>query len=202
MLRIRLTNLIKFLVGVLIVQGVTVLLVITAGRTSLDETALLFLVLGVGIGALAAMWFAALADASGQRALAHAREAFARQGEKLRVRADQERIREVRDTRRQVERAERRNRVGTSLKTGLMIGGAMGLAGVMLLTQFVTLGLLLLATAGGAAVGYGLRARQERRANGRRLLVDEPKGTPVATCPGVRESLPAPRERSPAAPVA
>jgi hypothetical protein len=43
----------------------------------------------------------------------------------------------------------------------------------MLLTQFVTLGLLTLTTAGGALLGYGVRARQEKLIGGRRLTAQE-----------------------------
>jgi hypothetical protein len=43
----------------------------------------------------------------------------------------------------------------------------------MLLTQFVTLGLLTLTTAGGAVLGYGLRARQEKLIGGLRLSAED-----------------------------
>jgi hypothetical protein len=43
----------------------------------------------------------------------------------------------------------------------------------MLLTQFMTLGLLTLAAAGGVALGYGVRSRQERLIAGRRLADDQ-----------------------------
>jgi hypothetical protein len=42
----------------------------------------------------------------------------------------------------------------------------------MLLTQFVTLGLLTLTTAGGAALGYSARVRQEKLIAGRRIDSD------------------------------
>jgi len=194
MLTLRLANLVKFLIGILIVQGVTVLLVVTAQRTSLEHTALLFVMLNVSIGVLTALWFSSIADAAGRQALARAKEGFSREREKLRVRAEQEKSREVRNTQRQVEREKRRAQTSTHLKNGVMIGGAVGVGAVMLLTQFVTLGLLTLTTAGGAALGYGLRARQERLASSGRGLLGGAKEIQVIAAPAGRESLPPPRE--------
>jgi len=41
---------------------------------------------------------------------------------------------------------------------------------LLLMTQVISLGLLALTTAGGAAIGYGVRARQERLGSGESLL--------------------------------
>lgn len=162
MLRFSLSTLVKFLIGIVLVQGATVLLVVTALKTSLEQTGLLFVLLLLAIGALTALWFTSIADGARKQALALAKEDFSREREKIRVRAEQDKTREVRSTQRQVDRERRRVQTGSTLKTGVMIGGAVGVGVVMLLTQFVTLGLLTLSTVGGAALGYGIRARQDR----------------------------------------
>jgi hypothetical protein len=157
-----LTSLLKYLIGVLFVQGVTVLLVVTAFKTDLEKTGLLFLFLNLAIGALTAFWFTSMAEGARKQALSRAKESFAREREKIRVRAEQQKTKEVRNSERQIYREKTRAQKGGNVKTGLMLGGAAGVGVVMVLTQFVTLGLLTLTTAGGAALGYGLRARQER----------------------------------------
>lgn len=162
MLRFSLTNVVKFLLGILIVQGATVLLVLTAQTTSLEQTVFLFLTLGLTIGVLTALWFTSIADAAGRQALARAKEGFSREREKIRVRAEQEKVKEVRNSQRQVDKEKRRASTGSNLKTGVMIGGAMSVGFVLLLTQFVSLGLVALSAASGVALGYGVRARQER----------------------------------------
>ena len=162
MIPFSLTSLLKYLIGVLFVQGVTALLVVTAYRTDLQQTGLLFLLLNLGIGALTAFWFTSIAEGARKHALSRAKEGFAREREKIRVRAEKDRYREAMNSQRQISREKQRAQQGSNLKTGLMLGGAAGLGVVMVLTQFVTLGLLTLTTAGGAALGYGLRARQER----------------------------------------
>jgi hypothetical protein len=59
------------------------------------------------------------------------------------------------------------------------VGGVVGLGTVMLFSQFMTIGLLTLSTAGGAALGYGVRARQERLGQGKRRLLGGEKRVEV-----------------------
>lgn len=153
MLPFSLTSFLKYLIGVLFVQGVTVLLVVTAYRTDLGQTGLLFLLLNLAIGALTAFWFTSMAEGVRKQALSRAKEGFAREREKIRVRAEKEKTKEARSSRQQTSRELQRVRAGGNLKTGLLLGGAAGLGAVMVLTQFVTLGLLTLSTAGGGRRG-------------------------------------------------
>jgi len=162
MLPFSLTNFIKYLIGILFVQGVTVLLVVTAYRTDLERTGLLFLLLNLAVGTLTAFWFTSVAEGVRKQALSQAKEGFAREREKFRVHAERAKAKEAKSNQRRISREKQRARQGGNLKTSLMLGGAAGLGVVMVLAQFVTLGLLTLTTAGGAALGYGLRARQDR----------------------------------------
>jgi predicted outer membrane lipoprotein len=171
MFRFGLTSLVKFVIGVVLLQGVTALLVVTALRTSLEQTWPLFGALAVAVGVLTALWLHSIADSARKQCLAKAQEGFSREREKIRVRAEQEKTREVRSSQRQIQREKQKASTSSNLKTGVMIGGAVGVGVVMLLTQMVTLGLLTLSTAGGAALGYGVRARQDRLGRaGRGLL--------------------------------
>ena len=162
MLPFSLTSFLKYLIGVLFIQGVTVLLVVTAYRTNLKETGVLFLLLNLAVGALTAFWFTSMAEGVRKQALSRAKEGFAREREKIRVRAEKDKTREVKNSQRQISREKLRAQRGNNLRTSLVIGGAAGVGVAMVLAQFVTVGLLTLTTAGGAALGYGLRARQDR----------------------------------------
>jgi hypothetical protein len=162
MFRFSLTSLFKYLIGVLFVQAVTVLLVYTAYQTDLEKTGLLFLLLNLAVGALTAFWFTSMAEGVRKQALSRAKEGFAREREKIRVQAEKDKTKEVRNSQRQIAKEKQRAQKGVNPKTGMMIGGAVGVGVVMVMAQFFTLGLLTLATAGGTALGYRLRARQER----------------------------------------
>ncbi len=162
MLTLHLSSLIKFLIGIVFLQGSTGLLVYTALRTDLTQTWPLFGALGVTLAAMTALWFNAIADGSRKEALAKVQASFSREREKIRVRAEQDKAREVKNTQRQAERQQQRARVGGQLKTGLLIAGGAGAGLLLLMTQMISLGMLALTTAGGAAIGYGVRARQDR----------------------------------------
>jgi hypothetical protein len=165
------SSFVKFLIGILLLQGATVLLVHTALRTELSQTWPLFGALGVTLGAITALWFNAVADNARKQCLAKAQASFSKEREKIRVRAEQEKTREFKSAQRQLNKEKQRSQTGSQVKTGIMIGGALSAGAVLLMTQMVTLGLLTLTTAGGAALGYGLRGRQERAGlSGRNLL--------------------------------
>ena len=181
-------TLIRFLIGIFLLQGVTGLLVYTALGTEWHRTWPLFLLLGGSIGILAALGFSALVGADRRHAVARASERFSKEREQIRVKAEQQRSKDIRTQERLVAKASKGGGPwrGLTLKSGAIVGGAVGVGTAMLLTQFVTLGLLTLATAGGAALGYGVRARQERLIAGRRvgredrdLKVIEPQEPPL-----------------------
>jgi hypothetical protein len=164
-------TLIRFLIGIFLLQGVTGLLVYTALGTNWQITWPLFLLLGGSVGALVALWFSAIVGAERRHAVARASERFSKEREQIRVKAEQQRTKDVRNHERLAAKAAKGGGIGgaLNLKSGAVVGGAVGIGIAMLLTQFVTLGLLTLTMAGGAVLGYGVRSRQEKIIGGRRL---------------------------------
>ena len=168
-------TLIRFLIGIFLLQGVTGLLVYTALGTDWQSTWPLFLLLGGSIGALVALLFSAIVGVERRHAASRAAERFSKEREQIRVKAEQQRTKDVRNHERLAAKAAKGGGIGggLTLKSGALVGGAVGIGVAMLLTQFVTLGLLTLTTAGGALLGYGVRARQEKLIGGRRLTAQE-----------------------------
>lgn len=198
-------TLIRFLIGIFLLQGVTGLLVFTALGTEWRDTWPLFLALAGSVGALVALWFSALVGADRRNAMARASERFSKEREQIRVKAEQQRSKDIRTHERLAAKAAKAGGFGRglTLKSGVIVGGAVGVGTAMLLTQFVTLGLLTLATAGGAALGYGVRARQERLIGGLRLgqgdtelKVIGPKESPITLEGGDPEATPSRRSAS------
>jgi hypothetical protein len=163
MIAFGIPTLIRFLIGIFLLQGVTGLLVYTALGTDWRTTWPLFLILAAAVGVLVAFWFSTIVGADRRHAVARAGQRFSKEREKIRVKAEQIRAKAVRGG---VGR-------GMSLKTGVAVGGAVGVGVAMMLTQFITLGLVTLTAAGGAALGYGVRARQEKLISARRLAAEE-----------------------------
>ncbi|MBK1699674.1 hypothetical protein [Thiococcus pfennigii] len=160
MLRFSLPSLLKYLVGILLVQGVTVLLVVTAMRSNPTETWWLFVAIGVAVGILVALWFTSLAEGHRRKAESRLKERHYREREAIRTKLEKEKAKAVKTTEREAARARARAASGNMLKTGALVAGGVGV--VLMMTQFVTVGLLSLTTAGGLLLGYGVRARQDR----------------------------------------
>ncbi len=158
MFGLRLITLIQIVLGVLLTQATTAVLVVLALRSAAGpQTWGLWVALGVAVGLLAALLLNALGSRGRQEALARAREAHARERERIRVQAEREKAKIAERGHRQRRRAQ----AGAELKAfaGLAVLGAL-----LLFSQIYALGLLLLGAGGGAVAGYRLRMRQERRA--------------------------------------
>lgn len=119
-------------------------------------------------GFIASLWFASIASQTRKDAIAHVREGFFREREKIRVRAEKDKTKEIKRSHQQIIKETSRVRSKANFKTGAAFMGLMGIGAVMLFTQFVTVGLLTLSTAGGALVGYGVRVRQNYLSNKRK----------------------------------
>ncbi|NEX23147.1 hypothetical protein G3480_23090 [Thiorhodococcus mannitoliphagus] len=164
---------IRFLIGISLLQGLTVLLVYTALSTDWRTTWPLFTALGASIGVVVALWFNTIVFADRHRVVSKVSERYSKEREKIRVRAEQQRVKETRDSERKAAKAQKRASAGMSLKTGVVVGGTVGVGVAMMLAQFMTLGFATLAAAGGAAVGYAVRGRQEKLLSSRRLAMQE-----------------------------
>lgn len=169
----------KFAIGVLLVQGATVLLVIAAQQANLGETWLLMLGLGLLIGMLAALWFSSIASHCSQHALARASEKFSKDRERIRRQSEKEKTREIKDSHRQLLRETRRVQSRSNMKLAVGLAGLATMGVALIFTQFMTLGLLALSSGGGALLGYAVRARQGRLAG----KPDAGADTPAARAP-------------------
>ena len=167
MIRLNTVTVFKLLTGVLLVQGVTAVLVFATVRANNPELWPLFGVLAIGIGVLAAFWFSAISAHRTNDALSRAHKEFYRERERVRVKAEQEKSRLIKDSHRQIAKERNSAQRRASAKVGLSFAAVGVLGIVMLLTQFVTFGLFTLSGVGGAAGGYLLRARQDRKAPSR-----------------------------------
>lgn len=174
MIRFSVPAVIKFAIGVLLVQGATVLLVIAAQQANVRETWLLLLGLALLIGLLAALWFSSIASHCSQHALARASEKFSKDRERIRRQSEKEKTREIKESHRQLLRETRRVQSRSTMKLAAGLAGLAAVGVALVFTQFMTLGLLALSSGGGALVGYAVRARQNRLPGKRNTLADTP----------------------------
>ena len=199
MIRHRLSCFVKVVIGVALLQVVTVLLVIAALRSNLNETLPLFVLVGGLVGFLAAMWFASIYSDGSKLAVSQAKEGFSREREKLRVKAEKEKARLMVNSEKRAAKGQRGGGGGgvrgIGLKGNTAMIGVVGVGAVLLFSQFVTLGLAALAAVGGSMVGYKMRSFQEQRnansmlsrgGDNLKMIADKP---PVSRLPPVVKQL-------------
>lgn len=163
MMPFRPGTLLKYLIGVLLVQAATAIQVI-AVITTLDQGVwVLFALVSLTTAFIAALWFASIAHQGSKTILSQARERFAKEREKIRVDAEREKNKLLAVTHQRAAKESGRAQVKANFKVGAAVAGALGVGAVMLLTQLFTLGLLVMTTTGGALAGYLVRAHREHR---------------------------------------
>ncbi len=178
MIRSNISILFKFLLGILLIQGTAAVLTFAALQSAHVEVWLVLGVLALIVSCLTAFWFVSIAGHFRKDALARLRENFSREREQFRVKAEREKTKVLRQSHQQIAKERNRAQSKANFKVGASLAAALGLGVMMLLTQFVTIGLLTLTTAGGALGGYLFRARQDHRASGAKpagLPLEEPR---------------------------
>ena len=168
---------IKFLVGILLVQVGTIALFYAVTRTGLENTQLILTIglLEILFSVLAAFWFSSIARQRHRDELETVKEEHAREREKIRVNAERQKARIVNKSQKQLLKETRRAHAAANFKVGAAFAGALAFGGVMLYSQFVTFGLLILTTAGGGLTGYLARGKQIARIRHKALIGEEQK---------------------------
>ncbi len=163
----------KFLPGLVLLQAITASLMLLAPE-HLAGWGWLRLIIPLGIVAtLMAFWFNSLAKHVSKDEIMQLREAHARERENIRVNAERAKHQITKDAQKQVQQEIRRTTAQANFKVGAAFAGAVSVGGLLLLTQFMTLGILVLTTAGGTLGGYLLRMKQEKQTQAARLAADQ-----------------------------
>jgi len=152
----------KFIPGILLLQVITIALVLIAPADSANCGWLRLAIPVLIAGFLTAFWFGSIAAHQRKDEISRLKEHHAKQRETIRVNAERAKTRIVKQTQRQTLQETHRSARRANIKIGLAFAGMAGVGGVLILTQFMSLGLLVLTTAGGALGGYMLRVRQEK----------------------------------------
>ena len=154
----------RFFLGLTLAQLATAGLVFFyQGSTGTEKlVAVTFLIILLSI--VISLWFSTVARQLADKRVNTLKEKFAAERDKISKTAERDKDRLVKKTKKQIEVEARRAKTKANIKVGSAIAIAAGFGVMMLLTQFVTLGLLTLTTAGGAVGGYLVRSRKEQEA--------------------------------------
>jgi membrane protein implicated in regulation of membrane protease activity len=178
----------RFLPGVILVQIITAGLVVIAFQWGGDLQLVVVIVsFAFIVGLLAAFWFSASARDTYSEALTRMRDEYndalarlqednARKREDLLISAEREKAAFFAHSVQRIEKETRRAHAKANFKVGVAVTAAAGAGAAMLMTQFVTVGLMILVASGSALSGYLMRAQHERLAQKRqRTTIDEAK---------------------------
>jgi hypothetical protein len=160
----------RFLPGIFIVLASTVALVLAIQNPGTRTWWITVSLIVVVISLLASFWFASIANHMHKDTVSRVKERYAKERENLRVKTEREKTRVIEESHRRVLKGANRAHAKANFKVGLAVTGAVGAGIIMLFTELLTMGLLTLSTAGGALVGYGARARQDRLSKSKRSI--------------------------------
>lgn len=175
----------KFLLGIILVQAATVVVVLLTPPDLQGWGLLRVIIPALCISFLSAFWFSSMAHHLRKDHLSKANEQFARERENLRVNAERSKARTVKQAQKDIAREARLTHARASFKVGAAFSGVIAVGALLLLTQFLTVGIIALSTAGGALGGYLYRGRQYKTA-----LVAPGKGALIDVNPGPAETKP------------
>ncbi|MEE9345359.1 MAG: hypothetical protein V3U88_07105 [Methylococcales bacterium] len=155
----------KFLPGILLIQIATSALVFILLKTSVEDFQIIAVaILSLVISLFGAFWFASIAQNIHKDALERTRQTHAQERENLLVDTERQKAEMLKQTHNQIVKETNRAHATANLKVGAMFTAAVGISAVVLFTQFITVGLIMLASTGGALTGYLARVRQDRQA--------------------------------------
>ncbi len=191
----------KFLPGILLIQFVTIGLMLMAFNWSQDiQLIIVIIVIGLISAVLVAFWFSSVAlnfsiDEQAQIVEKHVhdrekmikdtekvktdvmieksqlQDLHAREREKILLDAEREKSSVVEESYKKIEKESRKAHSRANLKVGLAFTAALGVSGVMIFSQLITVGVMFLVASGSGLSGYVLRARHDRLSRNKQLSI-------------------------------
>lgn len=153
----------RFLPGVILVQLATAALVFAVLRVPLQSDLLLAIFcMAVVFTLVVAFWFSSIAGNQQREMIQNLQSSHAKETQNLKVNAERQKAKIIKENHKEQIKESRRANSRANLKVSLAFAAAAGVGGLMLFTQFMTVGLLIMGTSGGALAGYLTRARQDQ----------------------------------------
>jgi len=195
----------KFLPGIIFVQLLTSSLVLMAFNWSYDFQLIIVIVFIALISAiLAAFWFASIArnlyiDDQAELLGRHAqdresilkeserekadvikeksqlKEQHARERERILLDAERDKADTIAESYQKIALESRKAHAKANFKVGVAFAAAVGAGGIMIFSQLVTVGAMVLVASGSGLSGYIIRARHERISRKKQLAISERK---------------------------
>lgn len=166
----------KFLPGILLIQLVTAGFMFAAMNKS-EEPQLVIVIISLSllVAILAAFWFASIARDMHKTVQTKMQKQHARDREQILVNAEREKADIANKSYQKIEKETKKAHAKANFKVGFAFAAAAGAGGLMIFTQLVTVGMMVLIASGSGLAGYLARARQERLSKSKQIAANEAK---------------------------
>lgn len=155
----------KFLPGILLIQVVTAGLVLISLRWWQEpQLIVVIVVFAIIVAILTTFWFGSIASSIQQSTQAKMQAKHAQDREKIIRRAEREKAKVTSKSYQQREKFAQQASAKANFKVGAAFAAAAGVGGLMIFSQLVTVGAMVLIASGSGLAGYLLRMRQDRSA--------------------------------------
>ena len=151
---------IKFFFGIVLVQIITVVLV-KLSDNNLDSMGMLRLAIPIlSISLMLAFWFSSMTEHFKKDAIDKLKNKFAKERENLKVNAEKAKIKVIKEAQKSIVYEAKTTHAKANFKVGVAVTGALAVGGLFVFAQMMTVGLLMMTTAGGAIGGYYWRGKR------------------------------------------
>ncbi|MCK4442363.1 MAG: hypothetical protein KAU90_10175 [Sulfurovaceae bacterium] len=151
---------IKFFFGIVLVQMITVILVLLYDN-NLDSIGMLRLTIPIlAISMMVSFWFSSLVEHFKKDAIEKLKSNFAKERETLKVNAEKAKTKIIKEAQKDIAHEAKTTHAKANFKVGMSFAGALAVGGLFVFAQMMTVGLLMMTTAGGAIGGYYWRGKR------------------------------------------
>jgi len=170
----------RFLPGIIVIQIISASLAYIAINWSLDAQQIILLcVFSVIIAILTTFWFGSIAHQTHQSGYAKLKEKHAKDREKLLLKAEREKARIHSKKSKEIDSTAKSAIAKANFKVGLAVAAAVGVGGIMIMSQLVTVGMMMFVASGSGLAGYLARSKQESLSKSKLISLDKIKSVPA-----------------------
>ena len=153
-------QLLRFLFGIVLVQGVTVSLVLLSPNEFTTIGIIRLAIPLLFIALIIAFWFSSMSKHYSADAINRVKDSFATEREKLRVNAEQAKRRVEKEAQKSIIKEATSTHAKANFKVGVAFAGVLGVGALFVFAQMVTVGLLAMSATGGVLGGYYWRGKK------------------------------------------
>jgi len=165
--KVKSLQLIKFIFGITLAQLATAILVYIAPKELTLQSTLQIAIPMLFISLIISFWFTSLSAQEKKDALYKAQDDFAKEKEKIKVKAEKDKIKTMKEAQKEIVHEATKTHAKANFKVGASFAGVLAIGGLFVFAQMVTAGLLVMTATGGVLGGYYWRGKRIK--NGRNL---------------------------------